>query len=127
MWGIAKRKKKKLMTEWDNIIVLVDDRFTSLWKDPHQGAANYEITFRGRTDMPSPLSTDGSGKAGRKTPYRSMPNRGVHATFPDQNGTFPEYSIKASTHVTSSSSMTFLNLDLLNNAMINHEITDVNE
>ena len=47
----------------------------------------------------------------------------MYETFPDQNGIFPEHAIKASTHVTSSSAMTFLNLALLNNAMINYEIT----
>lgn len=36
---------------------------------------------------------------------------------------FPEHSINASTHAYSSSALTFLNLALLNNAMINYEIT----
>lgn len=50
-------------------------------------------------------------------------NREVYETFPDQSGIFPEHSINASTHVTSSSALTFLNLALLNNTMINYEIT----
>ena len=50
-------------------------------------------------------------------------NREVYETFSNQSGILPEHSINASTHVTSSSALTFLNLALLNNAMINYEIT----
>lgn len=75
--------------------------------------------------MPSPPSTDGSGKPGSKTPYESMLNREVYETFPGQSGIFPEHSINASTHVTSSSALTFLNLALLNNVAINYEITSL--
>ena len=99
--------------------------FTSLWKAQLHGAANYSFTYRGRTDMPSPPSTDGSGKAGSKTPYESMLNREVYETFPDQSGIFPEHSINVSTHITSSSALTFLNMALLNNAAINYEITSL--
>ena len=52
-------------------------------------------------------------------------NREVYETFPDQSGIFPEHSINASTHITSSSALTFLILALLNNAAINYEITSL--
>lgn len=41
----------------------------------------------------------------------------MYATFPDQNGTSPEHSVKAQTHVTSYSAMTGLNLFLVNTAI----------
>lgn len=34
-------KGKMLLTEWDNIIVLADGIFTSLWKAPQHRAVNH--------------------------------------------------------------------------------------
>lgn len=63
------------MTEWDNIIVLMDDISQVYGKLNSMGQQIISLLFRGRTDMPSPPITDGSGKAGSKTPYESMLNK----------------------------------------------------
>lgn len=84
-WG--KGKNKKLITERDNVITLVDDiSFTSLWKTPQREA-----------ELTGPVLGEQMGLEEQEAKHHIKAcriKREVSATFPDQTGMFTEHPMK---------------------------------
>lgn len=112
------------MTEWNNVVMLVGGISQVCGRLNGMGQQITSLLTGAELTCPVLQVQMGLEKQEAKHHMKACwTNREVYETFSDQSGILPEHSINASTHVTSSSALTFLNLALLNNAMINYEIT----